>query len=109
MRTWLVVAILLASIPASTLSGAEEITWRGSGKGGAVAAGREEAVAAGLTLLEQGGNAADAAAATLLAKPPCETRLSDIGVVVQGHSAELLMPDGQVVMLPPLGYEHQLD
>jgi len=49
------------------------------------------------------------AAATLLAKPPCETRLSDIGVVVQGHSAELLMPDGQVVILPPLGYEHQLD
>ncbi len=49
------------------------------------------------------------AAATLLAKPPCETRLSDIGVVVQGHSAELLMTDGQVVILPPLGYEHQLD
>lgn len=49
------------------------------------------------------------AAAILLDKPPCETRLSDIGVVVQGHSAELLMPDGQVVILPPLGYEHQLD
>ncbi len=49
------------------------------------------------------------AAATLLAKPHCETRLSDIGVVVQGHSAELLMPDGQLVVLPPLGYEHQLD
>jgi thiamine-monophosphate kinase len=49
------------------------------------------------------------AAARLLDKPPCETRLSDIGVVVQGHSAELLMTDGQVVILPPLGYEHQLD
>ncbi len=48
-------------------------------------------------------------AATLLAKPPFDTRLSDIGVVAQGHSAELLMPDGQVVILPPLGYEHQLD
>ena len=46
---------------------ADEIGWKASGKGGAVAAGGAGAVAAGITILEQGGNAADAAAATLLA------------------------------------------
>ncbi len=46
---------------------AGRISWKASGKGGAVAAGGSGAVAAGITLLEQGGNAADAAAATLLA------------------------------------------
>jgi gamma-glutamyltranspeptidase/glutathione hydrolase len=90
MRTWLAVAILLASIPASTLSSAEEITWRGSGKGGAVAAGREEAVAAGLTLLEQGGNAADAAAATLLA-----LAVTDYGLFAMGGEVPLLIYDAR--------------
>ena len=42
------------------------IGWNASGKGGAVAAGGAGAVACGMTLLKQGGNAADAAAATLL-------------------------------------------
>jgi gamma-glutamyltranspeptidase/glutathione hydrolase len=46
---------------------AAEIGWSDSGKGGAVAAGGADAVAAGIQVLEQGGNAADAAAATLLA------------------------------------------
>lgn len=39
----------------------------GQGKQGAVSAGGAEAVAAGLEILKQGGNAADSAAATLLA------------------------------------------
>nr|MDO8132632.1 gamma-glutamyltransferase [Candidatus Njordarchaeum guaymaensis] len=43
------------------------IGWEASGKGGAIAAGGSGAVAAGIEVLEQGGNAADAAAATLLA------------------------------------------
>ena len=59
--TWLVLLILCGGV------NAEEISWKGSGKGGAVAAGRAGAVAAGISILEQGGNAADAAAATLLA------------------------------------------
>jgi len=45
---------------------AEQIGWHASGKGGAVAAGGEKSVAAGISILEKGGNAADAAAATLL-------------------------------------------
>ncbi len=43
------------------------ITWKASGRGGAVAAGGSGAVAAGIQLLEERGNAADAAVATLLA------------------------------------------
>jgi len=48
-------------------------------------------------------------AAQLIAAPPFETPLADIGEIVEGNSAELLMPDGRSVPLPPLGYEHQLD
>lgn len=42
-------------------------TWKASGKRGAVCAGGQEAVDAGLTILKSGGNAADAAVATILA------------------------------------------
>src|SRR5579872_5508241 len=41
--------------------------WKGSGHKGAVAAGGQEAVDAGMTILKSGGNAADAAVATILA------------------------------------------
>jgi gamma-glutamyltranspeptidase len=42
-------------------------TWKASGNKGAVVAGGQGAVDAGLTILKRGGNAADAAVATLLA------------------------------------------
>src|SRR5262245_30412411 len=42
-------------------------TWKASGKRGAVAAGGQDAVSAGMTILQDGGNAADAAVATILA------------------------------------------
>src|SRR5215218_10085299 len=42
--------------------------WRASGPGGAVVAGGAEAVEAGLAMLREGGNAVDAAVATLLAQ-----------------------------------------
>jgi gamma-glutamyltranspeptidase / glutathione hydrolase len=42
-------------------------TWSGTGKNGAVAAGGQGAVDAGMVLLKAGGNAADAAAATIFA------------------------------------------
>src|SRR5215467_4613909 len=41
--------------------------WQASGTHGAVAAGGQGAVDAGITLLKEGGNAMDAAAATILA------------------------------------------
>jgi len=68
MKTRRSLCIVLLSCSAIFASvRADEIGWKASGKGGAVAAGGAGAVAAGITILEQGGNAADAAAATLLA------------------------------------------
>ena len=58
--------VSIAFVLACSSVNAVEIGWQGSGKGGAVAAGKAESVAAGISILEQGGNAADAAAATLL-------------------------------------------
>src|SRR5262249_32016158 len=52
--------LALCAIPASA-------DWKGSGKNGAVAAGGQEAVDAGIAILKSGGNAVDAAAATILA------------------------------------------
>ncbi|MDP6380087.1 MAG: gamma-glutamyltransferase, partial [Phycisphaerae bacterium] len=49
-----------------------EIGWKASGRRGAVAAGGAEAVEAGMEILKKGGNAVDAAAATLLALTVCD-------------------------------------
>lgn len=79
----------------------DEITWKASGKGGAVAAGGAAAVAAGIQLLEQGGNAADAAAATLLA-----LAVTDYGFFAMGGEVPLLIYDakkGEVKVLSGLG------
>ncbi|KPK43308.1 MAG: hypothetical protein AMJ65_06100, partial [Phycisphaerae bacterium SG8_4] len=62
MRTlrW-ICTIWFATLAFCGVSEAAEIGWKASGTGGAVAAGGAEAVAAGISMLEQGGNAADAA------------------------------------------------
>jgi gamma-glutamyltranspeptidase/glutathione hydrolase len=67
---------------------ASEIGWNSSGKGGAVAAGGKDAVAAGISMLEQGGNAADAAAATLLA-----LSITDYGSYTIGAEIPLIIYD----------------
>jgi gamma-glutamyltranspeptidase / glutathione hydrolase len=54
-------------------------TWKASGKQGAVAAGGQEAVDAGITLLKSGGNAVDAAVATLLALSVTDSQLFAFG------------------------------
>jgi gamma-glutamyltranspeptidase/glutathione hydrolase len=48
--------------------------WKGDGKEGAVAAGGRDAVAAGISILKSGGNAADAAAATIFALSVTDSR-----------------------------------
>ena len=47
-------------------------------------------------------------AARLIADPPFETPLTDIGQITQGSGLDMLMPDGRVVPLPPLGFEHEV-
>ncbi|MFH1717635.1 MAG: gamma-glutamyltransferase, partial [Planctomycetota bacterium] len=80
--------ILLAALTAHGALEAAEIGWKASGKGGAVAAGGQGAVAAGISMLEQGGNAADAAAATLLA-----LSITDYGSFTIGAEIPLIIYD----------------
>ncbi len=64
------------------------ITWKASGQVGAVAAGGSQAVAAGIQLLEQRGNAADAATATLFA-----LAVTDYGSFAIGGEIPLIIYD----------------
>jgi gamma-glutamyltranspeptidase/glutathione hydrolase len=56
-----------------------KLDWKASGKQGVVAAGGAESVEAGLAMLRSGGNAADAAAATLLALTVTDAQLFCFG------------------------------
>ena len=81
--------------------GDDQITWKSSGAGGAVAAGEADSVAAGIRLLEKGGNAADAAAATLLA-----LAITDYGMFAIGGEVPLIIYDAgknEVKVLSGLG------
>ena len=60
------VALLVAVLPARAQTPRAD-DWHAVGKKGGVSAGGRDAVAAGLSILKAGGNAADAAAATILA------------------------------------------
>ncbi|HJN09736.1 MAG TPA: gamma-glutamyltransferase [Pirellulaceae bacterium] len=69
---------------------ADVITWKATGKGGAVAAGKMNSVAAGIQILEEGGNAADAAVATLLA-----LSVTDYGSFAIGGEVPLIIYDAK--------------
>ncbi|MDT8301332.1 MAG: gamma-glutamyltransferase [Sedimentisphaerales bacterium] len=89
-RIKFLVTILLVTFIMSESLAAAEIGWNSSGKGGAVAAGGKDAVAAGISMLEQGGNAADAAAATLLA-----LSITDYGSFAIGAEIPLIIYDAR--------------
>ena len=92
MRTTTMILVVSASLmtaPAESFQ-EETIGWQATGKGGAVAAGRSGAVAAGMRLLEADGNAADAAAATLLA-----LAVTDYGSFAIGGEIPLLIFDAK--------------
>jgi len=68
----------------------EEIGNRGSGKNGIVAAGKKEAVAAGIAMFEKDGNAADAAVASLLV-----LSVKHIGAFCIGGEVPLIIYDAK--------------
>ena len=97
------IAAVLLTVLGFTVNarGDDQITWKGSGVGGAVAAGEADSVAAGIRLLEKGGNAADAAAATLLA-----LAVTDYGLFAIGGEVPLIIYDAgkkEVKVLSGLG------
>ena len=63
---------------------AQQIGWKAVSKTGIVAAGGAEAVKAGIEILEKGGNAADAAAGTILALNVTDHGACSIGGEVPG-------------------------
>ncbi|MDF1513534.1 MAG: gamma-glutamyltransferase [Anaerolineae bacterium] len=69
---------------------ADEIGWKAQSKSGAVAAGGAASVAAGMHILAQGGNAADAAAATIFA-----LNVTDHGACSIGGEVPLLIYDAK--------------
>src|SRR5205814_7257099 len=66
----LIWSLALAQQPAPRAGG----VWQAEGKQGAVAAGGQEAVDAGIALMKQGGNAIDGAVATILALSVTDSR-----------------------------------
>jgi len=66
----------------------QQIGWKAISKEGVVAAGSAEAVAAGITILAEGGNAADAAVSTILA-----LTVTDHGACSIGGEVPLLIYD----------------
>lgn len=69
---------------------AEKLTWHASGKGGAVAAENPKAVAAGIEMLEKGGNAVDAAVATMSV-----ASIMDYGMFCTGAEVPFMIYDAK--------------
>ena len=89
MRNRHILAVLLVVLirPIPELA-ADVITWKASGRHGAVAAGGVNSVAAGIQILNENGNAADAAVATLLA-----LAVTDYGLFAIGGEVPLIIYD----------------
>ncbi|MFC2098836.1 gamma-glutamyltransferase family protein [Bacteroidota bacterium] len=87
-RIFFIGSIVLITLVIACSSPDRDIGWKASGSGGAVASGGKEATRAGISILEQGGNAADAAAATLLA-----LGITDVGYFVIGAEVPLIIYD----------------
>ncbi|MEE2738552.1 MAG: gamma-glutamyltransferase [Planctomycetota bacterium] len=101
MRSSLCITAMLSLVLLQRSMYAEEISWKASGTGGAIAAGGSGAVHSGMRLLRNGGNAADAAAATLLA-----LAITDYGFFAIGGEVPLLIFDARtekVTVLSGLG------
>ena len=80
-----IIAILVIAAASNSVT-AQPIGWKAIGKGGAVASGKARSVAAGIEMLKKDGNAADAAAATLLS-----LAVTDYGLFAIGGEVPLLI------------------
>ena len=76
---------------------AQDISWHASGKNGVVAAGHADSVAAGVSILDAGGRAADAAAATILA-----LAVTDYGSFAIGGEVPVLVFDANTKQVKTL-------
>ncbi len=74
---------ILSNWPSNCFS--QELTWFASGNGGIVAAGPQESARAGINILHQGGNAVDAAVATIF-----NLAVSDYGMFCIGGEAPFM-------------------
>ncbi len=89
-----------AAQPAATSPAITRTDWKAEGTQGAVTAGGREAVAAGLAILKYGGNAADAAAATILALSVTDSRSFCFGgevpiMIYDAKTRSVVVIDGQ--------------
>ena len=76
---------------------AQDISWHASGKNGVVTAGHADSVAAGVSILDAGGRAADAAAATILA-----LAVTDYGSFAIGGEVPVLVFDANTKQVKTL-------
>ncbi len=81
--------LLMLSIILNTAN-AEDLQWHASGKGGIVAAGAGAATSAGIEMLKQGGNAVDAAVATIF-----NLAVSDYGLFCIGGEVPFMFYDSK--------------
>src|SRR5436190_21930352 len=84
------VVFFLLLLTAPLLAQQRGTNWKAAGPQGAVAAGGQGAVDAGIATLKSGGNAADAAAATILA-----LSVTDSGAFCFGGEAPILVYDAR--------------
>lgn len=84
-----IVFVSLSKAAEPTASAEQEVGWQAAGSEGVVVAGGVPAVRAGLTILQEGGNAVDAAVATLLA-----LTVTDSGACCFGGEVPIMIYDG---------------
>ncbi len=84
--------ILLLIMSATNISRvmAEDLPWHASGNGGAVAAGAQASTRAGIEMLQKGGNAVDAAVATIF-----NLAVSDYGLFCIGGEVPFMFYDSK--------------
>lgn len=92
-----VLLTFVLSITSHPVAPAQDISWHASGKNGVVAAGHADSVAAGVSILDAGGRAADAAAATILA-----LAVTDYGSFAIGGEVPVLVFDANTKQVKTL-------